>query len=90
MFSLLHACHCFYLTLKKINSKIFQWNLSFVFLFFFANLSCRPMEEGNEMLNYLGVVGAEVGISECFVCIIGDNVFWNYMYVLYWARMPLH
>lgn len=73
---------------KKSTQKILQWNLSFVFLFFFANFSCRPMEEGNEMLNYLGGVGAKVGFSECFVCIIGDNVFWSYLNVLYWTRMP--
>ena len=35
------------------------------------------MEEGNEMLNCLGGVGAEVGFSECFVWIIRDIVVWN-------------
>lgn len=36
---------------KKNSSVEFE-----VFLFDFADLSCRPMEEGNEMLDHLGWV----------------------------------
>lgn len=62
-----------------------EFELSYLFYFYSVILlifSCSPVEKGNEMLNCWEGVETEVAFFECFVWIIWDIVFGNYVYYI--------
>lgn len=59
----------------------------FSYLFYFYSVimlifSCSPVEKGNEMLNCWEGMETEVAFFECFVWIIWDIEFGNYVYYI--------